>query len=143
MQLRRVLLILVGLLVAGLGAAAWLLPSRIDWRERRAEIEAAAAGVLGRPVQLREEFSLSLLPAPRIAARGLSVADVGDGFSIEAREVRLKVLTLAPADGPGGGDRHRAGRTRIALFGISPPPFPPAWPRPGSPMPTCGSRAAR
>ena len=40
MRLRRVLLILVGLLVAGLGAAAWLLPSRIDWRERRSVARA-------------------------------------------------------------------------------------------------------
>lgn len=131
MRLRSALLLLIALVLAGLGAAAWLLPARIDWRERRAEIEAAAAGVLGRPVQLREDFSLSLLPAPRIAARGLSVEDVGDGFSIAAREVRVNLRFWPLLAGRVIATDIVLVQPTIALSGISPPPFParlaPAW----------------
>lgn len=131
MRFRTVLLALLALLMAGLGAAAWLLPARIDWRERRAEIEAAAAGVLGRPVQLREEFSLRLLPTTAIAARGLSVADAGDGFSVEAAEVRLGLRFWPLLAGRVIATDIVLVRPRIVLSGIAPPAFPtrlaPTW----------------
>ena len=131
MRLRTVLLALLALLMAGLGAAAWLLPARIDWRERRAEIEAAAAGVLGRPVQLREEFSLRLLPTAAVAARGLSVVDVGDGFSVEAAEVRLGLRFWPLLAGRVIATDIVLVRPTIVLSGVTPPAFPtrlaPPW----------------
>lgn len=131
MRVRTFMLVVLLVLIGGVGASAWLLPGRIDWRQRHAEIEAAAASVLGRPVQLREEFSLRLLPAPMIAARGLSVVDVGDGFSIEAREVRLGLRFWPLLAGRVIATDIVLVRPRIVLSGISPPPFPtrlaPAW----------------
>ncbi|MCC7280778.1 MAG: hypothetical protein IT556_00260, partial [Acetobacteraceae bacterium] len=131
MRFRTALFAFLVLLITGLGAAAWLLPSRIDWRERRAEIEAAAASVLGRPVQLREEFSLRLLPSAAVAARGLSVADIGDGFSIEAAEVRLGLRFWPLLAGRVIATDIVLVRPRIVLSGIAPPAFPahlaPAW----------------
>lgn len=131
MRLRTILFSLLLVLIVGLGAAAWLLPARIDWQGRRAEIESAAAAVLGRPVLLREEFSFRLLPRPAVAARGLSVLDIGDGFSIEAAEVRLGLRFWPLLAGRVIATDIVLVRPAIALSGITPPAFPallaPAW----------------
>jgi hypothetical protein len=130
-RLRTILFSLLLLLILGLGAAAWWLPARIDWQGRRAEIESAAAAVLGRPVLLREEFSFRLLPRPAVAARGLSVVDIGDGFSIEAAEVRLALRFWPLLAGRVVATDIVLVRPTIALSGITPPAFPallaPAW----------------
>lgn len=131
MRFRTVLLGLLALLMVGVGVAAWLLPARIDWRERRAEIEAAAAGVLGRPVLLREDFSFRLLPRTAVAARGLTVIDVGDGFSVEAAEVRLGLRFWPLLAGRVIATDIVLVRPKIVLAGIAPPALPaqlaPAW----------------
>jgi hypothetical protein len=130
-RLRVFLLALLGFLLLGLAAAAWLLPARIDWAERRAEVEGAAAAVLGRPVLLREEFGLRLLPSPVVSARGLTVVDVGDGFAVEAAEVRLALRFWPLLRGRVVATDIVLVRPRIALSGITPPAFPaslaPAW----------------
>jgi hypothetical protein len=130
-RLRVFLLALLGFLLLGLGAAAWLLPSRIDWAERRNEVEAAAAAVLGRPVLLREQFDLRLLPRPVVSARGLTVVDIGDGFAVDAEEVRLGLRFWPLLRGRVMATDIVLVRPRIVLSGIAPPAFPaslaPAW----------------
>lgn len=127
----RTLLALVLLPVALLGAAALLLPARIDWQARRAEIEEAAGGVLGRPVKLNEAFALRLLPAPSLSARGLSVPDIGDGFAVEAAEVRVALRFWPLLAGRVVATDIVLVAPRVRLAGISPPDFParlaPGW----------------
>lgn len=127
----RTLIAALLLLLAGLAAAAALLPARIDWQARRAEVEEAASGLLGRPVKLNQAFALRLLPAPSLSAGGLSVADIGDGFAVEAAEVRVALRFWPLLAGRVVATDIVLVSPRVRLGGISPPDFParlaPAW----------------
>ncbi len=76
---------LAGLLVA-LVAAVLIVPALIDWNGYRVEISAKAAQILGRPVELRGDIGVALLPVPKIslARANLAHQDAADGRSIDA-----------------------------------------------------------
>jgi hypothetical protein len=84
---------LAGLLVAFV-AAILIVPALIDWNGYRADITAKAAQILGRPVEIRGDIGVALLPVPKISmtrahlgnAEGASDADM---LSLDAFEVRL------------------------------------------------------
>jgi hypothetical protein len=128
---RRIGLALAVLLVAAAATAAWVVPSRIDWQARRAEVEAAASAVLDRPVRIEGKFALRLLPSTRVSAINLVVDDVGDGFSARAQEVRLALKFWPLLAGRVVATEVVLVSPMITLSGLSPPMFPaelaPAW----------------
>lgn len=95
--MRKVLLILAGLLVVAL-AALLVLPGFWDWNRYRGEIAAKVESWTGRDFAIEGDVRLSLLPAPSLAASGLRLANP-PGFSAPdmatVRELRVR-LALWP-----------------------------------------------
>ena len=93
--MRKVLLILAGLLVVAL-AALLVLPGFWDWNRYRGAIAAQVESWTGRDFAIEGDVRLSLLPAPSLAASGLRLANP-PGFSAPdmatVRELRVR---LAP-----------------------------------------------
>ncbi len=129
--MRRILLALAVLLVVAVAAAAWIVPSRINWQERRAEVEAAASEVLDRPVRIEGKFAFRLLPRTRVSAINLVVEDSGDGFSARAQEVRLALKFWPLLTGRVVATEVVLVRPAITLRGLAPPVMPaqlaPPW----------------
>lgn len=69
--------------------AAWLVPPRLDWTAYRVELQRIAADHLGREFRIEGPFALTLLPAPRLVARGVVIGEEGDSFTGAAEELRL------------------------------------------------------
>lgn len=119
------------LLVAAVAAAAFIVPSRINWQERRAEVEAAASAVLDRRVRIEGKFAFRLLPSTRVSAINLVVEDSGDGFSARAQEVRLALKFWPLLTGRVVATEVVLVRPAITLSGLSPPIMPaqlaPPW----------------
>ena len=88
-------LIAACLVLALLFGAVWVVPSLLDWNRYRDDIAALAARGIGRPVQIAGDVRLSLLPQPVLTAARLTVADTGDGVTLTARELRLRVSLSA------------------------------------------------
>jgi len=84
------LLALLVILAAGV-TALWVAPRMLDWNRHRATIEALASATLGRPVRIEGKISLQVLPEPALTADAVRVADAGDGVSIAARQLLLRV----------------------------------------------------
>src|SRR4051794_41858231 len=107
---RRILLALVGLVVL-LAGALWIVPRLLDWESWRPQLAELASARLGRPVQLDGPITLVLLPQPRVEAEAVSVGPAGDGLSVAARRMRLRLgpgamlprRVGARASAPGGG----------------------------------------
>ena len=72
--MNRILLIIGGLLV-GILAAAFVAPRFIDWTRYRGTFEEQASRVLGREVRVGGNVNLRLLPTPFIRFEKLRVAD--------------------------------------------------------------------
>ncbi|RAI59233.1 AsmA family protein [Roseicella frigidaeris] len=89
-MIRRVLLALLGLLLL-LVAALFSVPRLLDWESWRPQLAELASGRLGRPVRLDGPITLVLLPQPRVEARNVSIGPAGDGLSIAARSMRLRL----------------------------------------------------
>ncbi|MCD6073698.1 MAG: hypothetical protein K0Q70_581, partial [Rhodospirillales bacterium] len=84
---------LAGLLVAFV-AAVLIVPALIDWNGYRAEITAKAAQVLGRPVEIRGDIGVALLPVPKVSLARAHLGNVegasdADMLSLDALEVQL------------------------------------------------------
>ncbi len=73
------------------GAGLWVAPRLIDWESWRTQIADAAAARLGRPVSLEGPIGLVLLPNPRVEAGAVTVGDAGDGVTVAARAMRLRL----------------------------------------------------
>ncbi len=82
-----VLVLLFGVAVA----AAWFVPRFLDWGQYRGAVEAVASAGLGRPVRIAGPIRLSLLPQATLVAGDVSLADIGDGASAVATQLRLQV----------------------------------------------------
>ena len=82
-------------LLAALAAALWILPGLLDWNRYRDNIASFAAGQLGRPVRIEGPISVVLLPTPLVIADTVSLGDRGDGITLTAPSLRLR-LALAP-----------------------------------------------
>src|SRR6516225_10003035 len=82
--------LIVGLCVLAvlLLAAAWLLPSTLDWNRYRGTIAALASDTLGRSVRIDGPVALTLLPQPMLTAAQVSVA-AGD------KDIAIKVARLS------------------------------------------------
>ncbi len=71
-----------------------LLPALPD-RARLREVAAAVAGAaLGRPLRIEGGVTLSLLPEPTLGATAVLLPDGGDGVSLHARMLRLRLALL-------------------------------------------------
>ena len=79
------------LVLALLGAGLWAVPRLIDWEAWRADLADVAAARLGRPVALEGPIALVLLPNPRVEAGAVTVGDAGDGVTVGARAMRLRL----------------------------------------------------
>ncbi len=91
-----------GLLVAFV-AAILLVPALIDWNGYRAEVTAKAAHVLGRPVEIRGDINVALLPVPKITLERAHLGNVegaseADMLALEALEVELAWAPLLIGD---------------------------------------------
>ncbi len=84
---------LVGL-AAFLLLAAWSVPPMLDWGRFRTAIASIAAARLGRPVVIGGDISLRLLPQAVLTASRVTIADQGDGVSVQVAALRLQVATL-------------------------------------------------
>ncbi len=80
--------------VALLLLAAWSVPPMLDWGRLRTAIASIAAARLGRPVAIGGEISLRLLPQAVLTANNVTLADQGDGVSVQVAALRLQVATL-------------------------------------------------
>jgi hypothetical protein len=69
--------------------AAWLVPPRLDWSVYREELQRIASAELGREFRINGPFALTLLPAPRLVARGVAIGEPGDSVTGTAEELRL------------------------------------------------------
>ena len=85
--------------VAFLLLAAWTVPPMLDWGRFRNAIASIAAARLGRPVVIGGEISLRLLPQAVLTATDVTLADPGDGVSVQVAALRLQVATLPLAAG--------------------------------------------
>ena len=74
--------------------AAWAVPPMLDWGRFRTAIAAIAAARLGRPVVIGGEISLRLVPQAVLTASDVTLADQGDGISVQVPALRLQVATL-------------------------------------------------
>lgn len=69
--------------------AAWLVPPRLDWTAYRDALEQIASAQLGREFRIEGPFAMTLLPAPRLVARGVRIGEEGESFTGSAEELRL------------------------------------------------------
>jgi hypothetical protein len=77
--------------LALLGAGLWAVPRLVDWEAWRVRLADVAAARLGRPVALEGPIALVLLPNPRVEAGAVQVGDAGDGVTVGARAMRLRL----------------------------------------------------
>ena len=75
--------------LAALVAAAWAVPSVLDWNRYRADIAGLASEVLRRDVRIDGAVALVLLPEPVLTASNVTID--GGGVAVAARELRLRV----------------------------------------------------
>lgn len=80
-----------GVLAGILLAAAWVLPSVLDWNRYRAEVAALASGALGRNVTIEGPIALTLLPQPMLTAARVSVAAGDHDVAVSAARLRVRV----------------------------------------------------
>ncbi len=83
------------LLVAGV----WLVPGLLDWNRYRDTITAIASARMGRTVHIGGGITLHLLPQPILTAADVTVDDDGDGITMRARALRLRVALGALLSG--------------------------------------------
>jgi hypothetical protein len=80
----------LGAFLVALGLlAAWLVPPRLDWTAYRVALQQIASDQLGREFRIEGPFALTLLPAPRLVARGVVIGEAGEEFTGAADELRL------------------------------------------------------
>lgn len=65
------------------------MPPRLDWTTYRVALQQIASDQLGREFRIEGPFALTLLPAPRLVARGVAIGEEGDAFTGTAEELRL------------------------------------------------------
>lgn len=87
----RLVLVLAAVLVPAAVAVVWLVPPMLDWNRYRDDIAALVSRGIGRAVRITGDVSLSLLPEPVLTASGMTVADSGDGITLRADSLRLRV----------------------------------------------------
>ncbi|MFZ5930812.1 MAG: AsmA family protein [Pseudomonadota bacterium] len=85
--------------LAGLVAAALILPGYIDWNRFRGEIEHQASAITGRQVRIEGAISFSMLPRPALSLENATLANsVGATapvmLSLERLEAQLGMLAL-------------------------------------------------
>lgn len=94
--MKRVLLILVGLIVLVV-AAALVAPSFIDWNQYKGEIAGAVERATGRTLVMSGDLSLSVLPTPRVSAVGVRLSSAGgddDFLTLRALDVQVALWPL-------------------------------------------------
>jgi uncharacterized protein involved in outer membrane biogenesis len=87
----RWLLVAAGALAAILVAAAWLLPSVLDWNRYRSEIAALASDALGRNITIEGPIALTLLPQPMLTAARVNVAAGDHDVGVSVARLRVRV----------------------------------------------------
>jgi uncharacterized protein involved in outer membrane biogenesis len=68
-------------------AALLALPYVVDWNEYKAQFEAQAAKLVGRPVHIEGKIDLSILPIPHLDLRGVRISDEYGKFERPFAEV--------------------------------------------------------
>jgi uncharacterized protein involved in outer membrane biogenesis len=91
MRALRITSAILVVLAVTLFAGAWLLPPLLDWNRFRTVLADLASTRLGRTVVIKGPVTLTLLPQPVLTAADVSVAEEGNGVTIAADELRLRV----------------------------------------------------
>ena len=94
--MKRVLLILVGLIVLVV-AAALIAPSFIDWNQYKGEIAGPVERATGRTLVMSGDLSLSVLPTPRVSAADVRLSSAGgddDFLTLRALDVQVALWPL-------------------------------------------------
>jgi hypothetical protein len=86
---------LVLCVLVALAGIVWVLPGLLDWNNYRGAIGRFATHELGRPVTIEGPISVVLLPAPLLTAQDVRLGDSGDGISMVAPALQLR-LAFAP-----------------------------------------------
>ncbi|MDI3307773.1 MAG: AsmA-like C-terminal region-containing protein [Acetobacteraceae bacterium] len=89
-MIRRIAALLL-VLLALLGAGVWIGPRLVNWESWRGRLAELASSRLGRPVMLDGPITLALLPQPRIEASAVSIGPAGDGVTVTARAMRVRL----------------------------------------------------
>jgi uncharacterized protein involved in outer membrane biogenesis len=87
----RWLLVVAVALAAILLAAAWLLPSVLDWNRYRSEIAALASDTLAQKVTIEGPIALTLLPQPMLTAARVNVAAGDHEVAVSVARLRVRV----------------------------------------------------
>lgn len=90
-------LIISGIALAVLVAAALIAPSFINWDTYRNQIMALAENATGRSVRIDGSIDFTLLPSPRLSAENVTVANVEGGSTapfLELQALNLEVAVL-------------------------------------------------
>jgi hypothetical protein len=106
--LGRLLATLATLLILLLGAA-FLAPAFMDWNAYRPDIERVASAILGRPVHIKGDIGIALLPEPHLHAAKIGAGDEardGATFTAEAVDLTLSLQALL-------GGRIEASRLKL------------------------------
>lgn len=89
------LYIAVGMLAILLIAAAFVVPSFVNWTAFRADLAAVASEVTGKPVQISGDVRFTLLPQPRLVFSGVSVGEAEKPtLSVERVEADLSLVDM-------------------------------------------------
>lgn len=89
----------LAIMLAGLVAAALILPGYIDWNRFKSEIEAQASTVTGRGVTINGPIGFRLLPRPELSLEQVTIANDAGAIapallSLERLEAHLSVVPL-------------------------------------------------
>jgi uncharacterized protein involved in outer membrane biogenesis len=79
-QVKRYLIVF-GIIIIGLVAAALIIPSFLDWTKYRAEIEGAAEAATGRDVAIEGDISFAVLPMPALTAEKITLSNLSGGIA--------------------------------------------------------------
>jgi len=93
---KRVLLIVVGIIVVAV-AAAVIAPSFIDWNKYKSEIAGPIERATGRSLVMNGDLSLSVLPTPRVSASDVRLSTAGgdrDFLTLRSLEVQVALWPL-------------------------------------------------
>jgi AsmA family protein len=98
--MRRVGMVVLGLLVLVLAAVAWLVAT-VDPNQHKALIEAWASEALGHTVRIDGPIELTRSLTPTLVVRDLSVADAGPGKTpLSVGRVEVSVVLTSLLSGP-------------------------------------------
>jgi len=114
----RIVLIVVGAVLALLVAAVLVGPSLVDWNAHKDRIVAEVREATGREFSIQGDMSLTLLPVPALSAQGVRLASIEGGSAapmVDLKELRVRIALLPLLEGTVQVERILLVEPRISL----------------------------